>query len=173
MTSRLWDGLEGFECRFLLFSWIRASLTHSSDIGPPHECSFACFTSYVRQHVLTRLVELSASRLDVQAYHLFQNVMIGINADAGKLKIGGWCKTATNISAGDYCASSAMPAGNEGVELVEFDVAQPNSVVGVSAGPSSVTKELHGSRTIPKGQDGANLVGTWVKVLQQGQVWKD
>ena len=173
MTSRLWDGLEGFECRFLLFSWIRASLTHSSDIGPPHERSFACFTSDVRQHVLTRLVELSASRLDVQAYHLFQNVMIGINADAGKLKIGGWCKTATNISAGDYCASSAMPAGNEGVQLVEFDVAQSNSVVGVSAGPSSVTKELHGSRTIPKGQDGANLVGTWVKVLQQGQVWKD
>eukprot|EP01043_Picozoa_sp_COSAG02_P016452 COSAG02_NODE_724_length_18036_cov_162.971511_1_plen_3396_part_00 len=169
MTSRLWDNLEALECRTLLFSWVRTSLTHSPDIEPAHGGAFACFTADVRQHVLSRLVELSASQLDVQAYHLFQNVMISINADAGKLQIGGWCKTATNINVGDYCASSAIPAGNESVELV--DVSGSNSIVGISA--SGVTKELHGSRTIPKGQDGEKLVGTWVKVLQHGQVWKD
>eukprot|EP01043_Picozoa_sp_COSAG02_P009078 COSAG02_NODE_303_length_25213_cov_126.386199_1_plen_3037_part_10 len=171
MTSRLWDSLEDLECRVLLFAWIRASLTRSSDTELAHEGAFACFTSDVRQHVLSRLMKLSASQLDVQAYHLFQNVMIGINADAGKLKIGGWCRSATHISGADYCASSAKPAGNDCVDLVEFDVAGSNSVVGTSA--SSITKELHGSRTIPKGQDGAKLVGTWVKVLQHGQVWKD
>merc|ERR1711871_98286 len=99
--------------------------------------------------------------------------MIGINADAGKLKIGSWCKTATNISGNDYCASSAMPADNEGVEFVEFNVTGSNSVIGVSASPSSITKELHGSCTVPKGLDGTKLVGRWVKVLQQEQVWKD
>jgi ubiquitin C-terminal hydrolase len=173
MTSRLWNGLEVLECRSLLFPWMRASLTHTAAVEPASEHAFACFTPDVRSEVLARLLDLSASLLDVQAYHLFQNVMIGINADAGKLKIGGWCAKESAITGDDYCASSAMPAGHDGVELLEFNVSGTNSITGVIAGAGSTTKELHGSRAVPKGQDGAKLVGTWVKVLQHGQVWKD
>ena len=168
MIDKLWNGLE---CRSLLFPWMRASLTHSPEVEPVYERAFACCEPDVRKEVLSHLSELSASQLDVQAYHLFQNIMIDLNAEAEKLKVGGWVAKPATISGGDYCASSAMPAGSAGLELVEFKVGN-NSLTGVVAGDSD-TKELHGSRAVPKVQDGAKLLGTWVKVLQKGQVWKD
>ena len=77
--------------------------------------------------MLQRLATLPPQQLDVQAYHLFQNVMVATNAaaDPPKLRLGSWAseKDSSELSGAEYCAGSAMPWLPPDAEVEDLDAA--------------------------------------------------
>jgi hypothetical protein len=162
------------EIRAVFLSWLRAALTYTSTHVPKWEGGFECCHADTPMHVLARLGVLHTSEFDLQSYHLFQSVMVAVNASLDRLQLGGWDKDSTPIDGNIYCCASAQPAkfqleDETGDEILELRAETRTTSISCVTASSKV--EVHGHHSIP---DGSKLVGTWVKVLQDGAVqWKD
>ena len=170
----------------MVYAWLRTAFSHAGAVKYDVEgqISHACFEPSAKQVMVAHLASLAQQDggLREQAYFLFQNLLIDVNAASGAVHLRSF-EGHTVAPHEFYTVSAARPAGIAATEisLREQTDRQANSsriVAWSNAGEFNVYGQ---AKHRPKHLDGPRMVGSWLKIRQEDQngsdeptgVWKD
>ena len=172
----------------MLFAWLRITFSHAPPVkyDVPGQVSYPCFTESAKAAMLSYLeqrAEREEGGLSPQAFFLFQNLLVDINAANGALQLRSF-EGHTAAPYQFYTTSAARPAdlptATEILLVERLERGQTSSrIVAKSDGDEF---PVYGQAKLrPKHLDGPKMVGRWLKIRQedtnrdgaQTGVWKD
>ncbi len=181
------DGDDSVGMEAMLFAWLRIAFSHAPPVkyDEPGQVSYPCFEPSAKATMLSYLEQMAARKaggLSPQAFFLFQNLLVDINAASGAIRLRSF-EGYTAAPYQFYTTSAArpanLPAATE-IQLREVDrrVSSSRIVAMSNAGEFPVYGQ---AKLRPKNLDGPKMVGRWLKIRQEDAnsememtgVWKD
>ena len=169
----------------MVYAWLRTAFAHAPTVkyDKPGQLCYGCFAQPL-QHELLGYLQLQSKRdagLSVQAYFLFQNLLIAVNAAEDALRFSSF-EGHPAAPHGFYGASAARPAGSSATWIELSEQQDRQNVSRIVANSDAGEFDVYGqARHRPKSLDGQKMVGRWLKIRQEDLnqhqeptgVWKD